>query len=109
MMRTGGVGRVTRWRQLLASERDAAALYARLAEIETGERRKIFEELADVERTHAAHWEGKLRGAGAAVPEPGQPSPRTRLLATAARPLSPGPRPPLIVRAEPTVAGIPAP
>src|SRR5260370_39071600 len=106
MMRTGGVGRVTRWRQLLASERDAAALYARLAEIETGERRKIFEELADVERTHAAHWEGKLRGAGAAVPEPGRPSLRTRLLATAASRLSPGAVLPLIERGERTDAGI---
>src|SRR5260370_20986199 len=100
MTASGGAGRVKRWRQLLASERDAAALYARLAEIETGERRKIFEELADVERTHAAYWEGKLRGAGAAVPEPGRPSLRTRLLATAARPPSPGAVPPRLARAE---------
>ena len=81
-------GRVKRWRELLASERDAAALYGRIAEIETGERRKIFEELADVERRHAAHWEDALRGAGAAVPPPGRPSVRTRLLGLGARRLS---------------------
>jgi hypothetical protein len=60
--RTGGYGlkemsqversRVQRWRELLNSERDAAALYARLAAAETGERRTIFEELAAIERRH---------------------------------------------------------
>jgi len=30
---------VRRWRELLASERDAAALYSRMAEAETGQRR----------------------------------------------------------------------
>ena len=58
---------VQRWRDLLDSERDAAALYARLAQAETGERRSIFEELAAIERRHAGHWEGKLRGAGARI------------------------------------------
>lgn len=48
--------RVQRWRELLNSERDAAALYVRLAAAETGERRKIFEELAAIERRHAGHW-----------------------------------------------------
>jgi len=59
---------VKRWRDMLASERDAAALYTRLAEAETGEREQIFRELAAIELKHAAHWEGKLRDAGAAVP-----------------------------------------
>jgi vacuolar iron transporter family protein len=71
---------VRRWRGLLASERDAAALYSRLAEAETGERQQIFRELAAVELKHAAHWESKLRSAGAKVPGPGRPSLRTRLL-----------------------------
>ncbi len=56
--------RIKRWQELLASERDAAALYSGLAEAETGERRKIFEELAGVERRHAGHWESKLADAG---------------------------------------------
>ena len=91
---------IRRWRALLASERDAALLYSRLAETETGERREIFHELADIERKHAAHWEGKLRAAGAEVPPPGRPSLRTRLLGVAAKQLSTGTVLPLIERAE---------
>jgi VIT1/CCC1 family predicted Fe2+/Mn2+ transporter len=85
MTSNGTAGHVRRWRELLASERDAVALYSRLAEGETGERRHVFEELAAVERRHAAHWEDKLRGAGAAVPPPGRPSLRSRLLVAADR------------------------
>ncbi len=106
MIRNGGAGRVKRWRELLAGERDAAALYTRIAEAETGERRNIFEELAAVERRHAAHWEDKIRGAGGTVPPAGRPSVRTRLLATAASRLSPGVVLPLIERAERADAGI---
>src|SRR6266567_4472657 len=106
MIRNGGAGRVKRWRELLAAERDAAALYTRIAETETGERRSIFEELAAVERRHAAHWEDKIRGAGETVPPAGRPSMRTRLLATAASRLSPGAVLPLIERAERADAGM---
>lgn len=91
---------IRRWQALLASERDAAALYSRLAEAETGERQEIFRELASIERTHAAHWEGKLRGAGAAIPPPGAPSVRTRLLGAAARRFSTRTVLPMIERAE---------
>src|ERR1700736_6058486 len=84
MIQDDAAGRVRRWRELLASERDAAALYTRIAAAETGERRSIFEELAGVERRHAAYWEDKIRGAGETVPPPGRPSVRTRLLAAAA-------------------------
>ncbi|GIJ72223.1 VIT1/CCC1 transporter family protein [Virgisporangium ochraceum] len=69
-----------RWRALLAGERDAAALYERLAAVETGERRAILTELAAVERRHAAHWEARLRRAGATVPARSRVSARTRLL-----------------------------
>lgn len=100
MARDDDAGRVQRWKELLASERDADALYTRIAAAETGERRSIFEELAAVERRHAAHWEEKIRGAGAAVPPPGAPSLRTRLLATTARRLSSDAVLPLIERAE---------
>src|SRR5260221_6775120 len=88
MTGNGDNGRVKRWRDLLASERDAAAVYGGIAEGETGERQKIFEELAAVERRHAAHWEDTLRSAGATVPPPGRPSLRARLLALGARRLS---------------------
>ena len=91
---------VKRWQALLASERDAAALYSQLAEAESGERQQIFRELADIERKHAAHWEGKLRGAGAAIPPPGRRSLRTRLLGSAARQFSTATVLPLIERAE---------
>ncbi|MCO6003741.1 VIT1/CCC1 family protein [Actinoallomurus purpureus] len=97
---------VKRWRELLASERDAAALYSSLAVAESGERREILEELAGVELRHAAHWEGKLRAAGAEVPPPGPPSMRTRLLATAARRLSTSAVLPMIERAERSDAGV---
>jgi len=99
-------GRVKRWQGLLASERDAAVLYSRLAEAETGERRKIFEELADVERRHAGHWERKLTDAGARVPPPGRPSLRTMVIAAAARRLSAQAVLPMVERAERSDAGI---
>jgi vacuolar iron transporter family protein len=96
---------VGRWRELLAAERDAAALYSRLAEVETGERAQIFRDLAAIERTHAAHWESQLRSAGAEVPAPGRPSLRTRLLGAAAGRFSVQAVLPLIERAEQADAG----
>ena len=57
-----------RFRDLLASERRSADLYAGLADAATGERREILSELAAVERRHAAHWADKLRDLGEAVP-----------------------------------------
>src|SRR5215469_12194652 len=98
--------RIRRWQELLASERDAAALYSRLAEAETGERRKIFEELAGVERRHAGHWERKLADAGARVPPPGRPGLRTTVIAAAARRLSARAVLPMVERAERSDAGI---
>jgi vacuolar iron transporter family protein len=106
MSRDDDSERIKHWRELLGSERDAAALYSRIAAAETGERRTIFEELAAVERRHAAHWEEKIRAAGGTVPPAGRPSVRTRLLATAASRLSPGAVLPLIERAERADAGM---
>ena len=100
-----GTKSVKRWRDMLASERDAAALYSRLADAETGERQEIFRELASIELKHAAHWEAKLREAGADVPAAGGPSLRTRLIGTAARRLSVETVLPMIERAEKTDAG----
>ena len=97
--------RVRRWRELLDSERDAAALYTRLAAAEAGERREIFEKLAAIERGHASHWEGKLRAAGVEVPRPGGPSLRTRVIGLAARRLSTAAVLPLVERGERADAG----
>jgi vacuolar iron transporter family protein len=95
-----------RWRDLLASEREAAALYDRLAEDAEGERADILRELADVERRHAAHWEQRLRSAGAEVPPPSKPGVRTRLLTATARRFSLDAVLPLIERAEKSDAGL---
>jgi VIT1/CCC1 family predicted Fe2+/Mn2+ transporter len=95
-----------RWRELLASERDSAALYSRLADAETGERAEIFRDLAAIERMHAAHWESQLRSAGEQVPSPGRPGLRTRLLGVAADRLSVQTVLPLIERAERADAGM---
>jgi vacuolar iron transporter family protein len=98
--------RLRRWRDLLASEREAAALYDRLADAATGERSEILRELAGVERRHAAHWEERLRSAGAEVPAPSAPGLRTRLLAGTARRFSLDAVLPLIERAETSDAGL---
>jgi VIT1/CCC1 family predicted Fe2+/Mn2+ transporter len=98
--------RAAHWRDLLESERDAEAMYRGLAENEQGERRSIFEELASIERRHAAHWEGKLREAGEPVPPPGRPSLRTRLIGVAARRFSTEAVLPMIERAERADAGV---
>ena len=106
MSSTHSTDSVKRWRDMLASERDAAALYTRLADAETGEREEIFRELAAIELKHAAHWESKLRDAGASVPAPRGPSLRTRLLGQAASRLSVRTVLPLIERAERADAGM---
>ena len=98
---------VQRWRDLLASERDAAALYSRLAEAEDADdRAQVFRELAEIELRHAAHWESRLRSAGAEVPAPGRPTLRTRLLGAAAGAVSVRAVLPLIERSERADAGM---
>jgi VIT1/CCC1 family predicted Fe2+/Mn2+ transporter len=95
-----------RWREMLASEREAAALYDGLAGAESGERADILRELAEVERRHAAHWESRLREAGFEVPAPGPAGLRTRLVTGAAHRLSLDAVLPIIERAERTGAGV---
>ncbi|MFI9721886.1 VIT1/CCC1 transporter family protein [Streptomyces sp. NPDC052396] len=97
--------RLRRWRELLRDERAAAALYERLARAETGERREVLRELAAVERRHAAHWEGKLRAAGAEVPAPGAVPLRARLLGRVADHWSTAAVLPLVERSERADAG----
>jgi VIT1/CCC1 family predicted Fe2+/Mn2+ transporter len=95
-----------RWRDLLASERESAALYDRVADSEVGERAQILRELAEVERQHAAHWERRLVEAGAEVPSPTEPGWRTKMLGGAARWLSTSAVLGLIERAERADAGM---
>lgn len=90
---------------MLAAERDAAALYERLAAAATGERQAVLTRLAAVERRHAEHWAGKLREAGASVPARSPVSARTRVLGRVARWWSVGAVLPLVERSERADAG----
>jgi vacuolar iron transporter family protein len=69
----------SRFRGLLASERNSADLYTGVADAATGERRKVLTELAAVQRRHAAHWAAKLIELG----EPMPPADRPGLLTAA--------------------------
>lgn len=102
---TPGRERLREVRDMLRGEREAAALYRSLADAESGERREVFLELADIEDRHAAHWEDRLRTWGAGVPTPRGPGLRTRALGLAARRLSTDRVLPLIERAERADAG----
>src|SRR3954469_12937173 len=95
-----------RFRDLLRSERQSAALYRGLAAGTDGERREIFMELAAAEERHAAHWAAKLTALGETVPESGGLSARTRLLSWLARRFSVDTVLPLVERAEHSDAGL---
>lgn len=100
--------RVARYRALLASERDSAALYRRLADASRGERRQVLLELAEVEESHAEHWAQRLRELGEPVPSASEhrPSRRTRLLGWLARRFSVSAVLPIVERAERADAGM---
>jgi VIT1/CCC1 family predicted Fe2+/Mn2+ transporter len=95
-----------RFREMLAAERQSAALYRGLAAGAQGERRDVFEQLAAIEDRHAAHWAAKLTELGERVPDPGRPDLRTRLLAWIARRFSVDAVLPLVERAEHADAGM---
>ncbi|MGW7005109.1 VIT1/CCC1 transporter family protein [Streptomyces sp. NPDC054933] len=95
-----------RFRELLASERQSAALYRGLAASATGERQQIFLELASVEERHAAHWADKLTALGEHVPEPHRPGLRTKVLSFLARRFSVDSVLPFVERAEHADAGL---
>jgi vacuolar iron transporter family protein len=101
----GNEDRIRRYRDLLASERDAAVLYRALADADTGARAEVFGRLAAVEERHAAHWAQRLREAGADVPAATAASARTRLLGWLARRLSTSAVLPFVERAERADAG----
>ena len=97
---------VARFRDLLRSERQSAALYRGLAAGADGERREIFMELAAAEERHAAHWAAKLTELGEPVPGSVRPTARTRLLSWLARRYSADTVLPLVERAEHSDAGL---
>ena len=101
-----GNGQADRFRELLAAERRSADLYAGLADAATGERREVLEELAAVERRHAAHWAGKLVELGQGVPEPGPLGARAKAVAWLARRFSIDAVLPYLERAERADAGL---
>ena len=75
----------SRFRGLLASERNSADPHGGLADAATGERREVLTELAAVERRHAAHWAAKLTELGEPVPPADRPARRTVVLSWLAR------------------------
>ncbi len=76
---------IKRYRENFATEIDGIAVYRMLAELEKiPSRRKIFEELAEVEEHHAAVWREKLREAGV-EPEERGPSIKARMIGVGAR------------------------
>jgi VIT1/CCC1 family predicted Fe2+/Mn2+ transporter len=95
-----------RFRDLLASERRSAALYAGLAEAAHGEQRDILAELAAAELKHAAHWAGKLAELGESVPDPVRSGLRGRILTWLAGRFSVDAVLPYLERAEHADAGL---
>jgi vacuolar iron transporter family protein len=95
-----------RFREMLASERQSAALYRGLAASAEGERRQVLRQLADVEDRHAAHWAEKLTELGEPVPKPGGIGLRARALTWLAKRFSVGAVLPFVERAERADAGL---
>lgn len=87
------------YEMLWADEKSAAHLYRGLAELADDDRRELFEELAETEERHAAHWEQLLAAGGVDVGSPGVPR-RTRVLLWAARVFGVDRVLPAIIRAE---------
>ena len=76
---------IRRWLANRAAERQAAALYQRLAAAEPDpQRASVLHELAEAELGHAGRWEAKLREAGIGLADV-LPSLRVRLLGWLAR------------------------
>lgn len=95
-----------RFRKMLASERQSAALYRGLAASAEGERRRVFLQLADVEDRHAARWADKLTELGEPVPKPGAIGLRGRTLTWLAKRFSVDAVLPFVERAEHADAGL---
>ena len=82
-------GDAKRWRNNFVEEINSAHLYRVAAELEEDETiGGVYLRLAETEERHAALWEGKLKEAGATVPDR-HPDLRAKLLARLARRLGP--------------------
>jgi vacuolar iron transporter family protein len=80
---------IKQYKQNLAAERNAIALYESLSKAEpTPSIAEVYRRLADTERKHAAIWENKLREAGVEIPVPSVDW-RSRALGWLARRFSP--------------------
>ena len=76
---------IKRYRENFGTEIDGIAVYRMLADLEkVPARRKIFEELAEVEEHHADVWRQKLREAGVEAEERGH-SIKARMIGVGAR------------------------
>jgi VIT1/CCC1 family predicted Fe2+/Mn2+ transporter len=81
---------IKRFRDNFQGEIDGVELYRRLSRAEKDpERKKIFLDLAETEKTHVEHWRGKLRAAGADPGDGFRPSMRVRILGFLADRLGP--------------------
>ncbi len=91
---------IKRFRENLKAEVDGIALYRTLGASESDPHlRELFERLAKNEEKHLVLWQGKLREAGAAVPDYG-PSLRVRFLGLIARRFGAAVVMPLVTRME---------
>jgi len=80
---------IKRYRANYQGEIDGIEIYVRLARAEKNpDRAKIFEQLAETERGHAARWAQRLRDAGVEPPD-ARPSMRVRVLGFLADRLGP--------------------
>lgn len=85
-MTDAAIGDTARSLENLRLEQDAIVLYDALAAIERDPRRAAaFRHIAGNERRHAEIWADKLRAQGVAVPEPGRPRLRVRVIILLAR------------------------
>jgi len=85
-MTDAAIGDTARSLENLRLEQDAIVLYDALAAIERDPRRTAaFRHIAANERRHAEIWADKLRAQGVAVPEPGRPRLRVRVIILLAR------------------------
>jgi VIT1/CCC1 family predicted Fe2+/Mn2+ transporter len=80
---------IARYRENLKTELDAVTLYEQIAAAEPNpDLAAVYRKMADTERRHATAWGGKLREAGAPVPDY-RPGWRTRVLGWLARRFGP--------------------
>ena len=82
--------KISLWKENWQKEVDGEFLYRRLAGlVDAPNRRKAYEEMADMEKRHAEIWSKYLRAHDVILPVSNRPSTRSRLLAWIARRFGP--------------------